>query len=86
MPDDIDRHSIDLLSSVWHLMDLTPEGRDDWYADVSYHERNVLPNDDLAGSGSPLPRIGTLKPPGCETQSAPCIRCVSWQGAVRSIA
>jgi len=42
MPDDIDRHSIDLLSSVWHLMDLTPEGRDDWYADVSYHERNML--------------------------------------------
>jgi predicted dithiol-disulfide oxidoreductase (DUF899 family) len=42
MPDDIDRHSVDLLSSVWHLMDLTPEGRDDWYADVSYHERNVL--------------------------------------------
>ena len=41
-PDDIDRHTIDLLSSDWHLMDLTPEGRDDWCADVSYHETNVL--------------------------------------------
>ncbi|MEX0875663.1 MAG: DUF899 family protein [Actinomycetota bacterium] len=27
---------IDLLSPVWHLFDLTPEGRDDWYPSVRY--------------------------------------------------
>jgi predicted dithiol-disulfide oxidoreductase (DUF899 family) len=39
MADDIDQRGIDLLSPVWHLLDLTPEGRDDWYADLSYPER-----------------------------------------------
>jgi predicted dithiol-disulfide oxidoreductase (DUF899 family) len=27
---------IDLLSPVWHLFDLTPEGRGDWYPSLSY--------------------------------------------------
>lgn len=36
MAEDIDQRGIDLLSPVWHVLDLTPEGRDDWYADLSY--------------------------------------------------
>src|SRR6202022_1079976 len=36
MADDIDQRGIDLLSPVWNLLDLTPEGRGDWYADLSY--------------------------------------------------
>jgi predicted dithiol-disulfide oxidoreductase (DUF899 family) len=27
---------IDLLSPLWHLLDLTPEGRDDWYPSLKY--------------------------------------------------
>jgi predicted dithiol-disulfide oxidoreductase (DUF899 family) len=27
---------IDLLSPVWHLLDLTPQGRGDWYPSLSY--------------------------------------------------
>jgi predicted dithiol-disulfide oxidoreductase (DUF899 family) len=41
MADDIDQRGIDLLSPVWHLMDLTPEGRDDWYPALSYPSRNA---------------------------------------------
>jgi predicted dithiol-disulfide oxidoreductase (DUF899 family) len=36
MADDIDQRGIDLLSPVWNLMDLTPNGRGDWYADLEY--------------------------------------------------
>jgi predicted dithiol-disulfide oxidoreductase (DUF899 family) len=36
LAEDIDQRGIDLLSPVWHLMDLTPKGRDDWYAELSY--------------------------------------------------
>ncbi len=39
--DDIDQRGIDLLSPVWHLMDLTPEGRDDWYAELVYSDREI---------------------------------------------
>src|SRR5205823_966917 len=30
MANDIDQRGIVLLCPVWHLMDLTPQGRDDW--------------------------------------------------------
>ncbi len=30
------QRGIDLLSPVWHLLDLTPQGRGDWYADLRY--------------------------------------------------
>ncbi|MBO8194196.1 DUF899 family protein [Streptomyces oryzae] len=36
MSDDIDQRGIDLLSPVWHLLDLTRNGRGDWYAALSY--------------------------------------------------
>jgi predicted dithiol-disulfide oxidoreductase (DUF899 family) len=36
MADDIDQRGIDLLSPVWHVLDLTPRGRGDWYAELSY--------------------------------------------------
>ena len=36
MSDDIDQRGIDLLSPVWHMLDLTPQGRGDWYASLDY--------------------------------------------------
>ena len=34
--EDIDERGIDLLSPVWHLLDLTRRGRGDWYPALSY--------------------------------------------------
>jgi predicted dithiol-disulfide oxidoreductase (DUF899 family) len=42
MADDIDQRGIDLLNPVWHVMDLTPRGRGDWYAELSYPERDAV--------------------------------------------
>ncbi len=36
MADDIDERGIDLLAPVWHLLDLTPRGRGDWYPSLDY--------------------------------------------------
>ena len=36
MADDINQRGIDLLTPVYNMLDLTPGGRDDWYADLSY--------------------------------------------------
>ncbi|MFE9650454.1 DUF899 family protein [Streptomyces sp. NPDC006365] len=36
MADDIDERGIDLLAPVWHILDLTPQGRDDWDASLDY--------------------------------------------------
>ena len=36
MSDEFDQRGIDLLCPVWHVLDLTPEGRDDWYAELEY--------------------------------------------------
>ncbi|MFG2958608.1 DUF899 family protein [Streptomyces sp. NPDC048291] len=36
MADDIQERGIDLLTPVWHLLDLTPQGRGDWYPTVDY--------------------------------------------------
>ena len=36
MADDRRERGIDLLSPVWHLLDLTPDGRDDWYPKLRY--------------------------------------------------
>jgi len=31
-----DQRGIDRLCAVWNVLDVTPEGRDDWYAELSY--------------------------------------------------
>ncbi|GGV75350.1 hypothetical protein GCM10010294_40010 [Streptomyces griseoloalbus] len=36
MADDIDERGIDLLAPVWHLLDLVPLGRGDWYPSLDY--------------------------------------------------
>jgi predicted dithiol-disulfide oxidoreductase (DUF899 family) len=36
MSEDIDQRGIDLLSPVWHILDLTRQGRDNWFAALSY--------------------------------------------------
>ncbi len=35
----IDQRGIDLLSPVWHLLDLTRQGRGDWFAALDYPAR-----------------------------------------------
>ncbi len=41
MADDIDQRGLDLLSPVWNILDLTPQGRDDWYPELSYAPRGA---------------------------------------------
>ncbi|MEV0698354.1 DUF899 family protein [Saccharopolyspora sp. NPDC050389] len=36
MSEDLDERGIDLLNPVWHLLDLTPRGRGDWFAALDY--------------------------------------------------
>ncbi|GAA4632273.1 DUF899 domain-containing protein [Actinoallomurus vinaceus] len=36
MSDDIDQRGVDLLSPVWHILDLTRNGRGDWMAALGY--------------------------------------------------
>ncbi|GHJ39741.1 DUF899 family protein [Streptomyces sp. TS71-3] len=36
MADGIDQRGIDLLTPVWHILDLTPRGRGDWSAGLDY--------------------------------------------------
>jgi predicted dithiol-disulfide oxidoreductase (DUF899 family) len=36
MGDGINERGLDLLSPVWGLLDLTPKGRGDWYAELDY--------------------------------------------------
>jgi predicted dithiol-disulfide oxidoreductase (DUF899 family) len=36
MADDRRERGIDLLTPVWHLLDLTPRGRPDWYPSLTY--------------------------------------------------
>jgi predicted dithiol-disulfide oxidoreductase (DUF899 family) len=39
MADDIYERGLDLLNPVWHLLDLTPQGRGGWYAELAYPAR-----------------------------------------------
>jgi predicted dithiol-disulfide oxidoreductase (DUF899 family) len=39
MADDVNQRGIDLLCPTWHLLDLTPYGRDDWYSSLDYGTR-----------------------------------------------
>ena len=36
MAEDINERGIDLLAPAWHVLDLTPEGRGEWYAELDY--------------------------------------------------
>jgi predicted dithiol-disulfide oxidoreductase (DUF899 family) len=36
MSPEINGRGIDLLSPIWHVLDLTPQGRGDWYAKLEY--------------------------------------------------
>jgi predicted dithiol-disulfide oxidoreductase (DUF899 family) len=42
MAHDIDQRGIDLLTPVWNVLDLTPQGRDDWYAELEYPARSKV--------------------------------------------
>jgi len=34
--DDIRERGIDLFAPAWHILDITPQGRGDWYAGLDY--------------------------------------------------
>jgi predicted dithiol-disulfide oxidoreductase (DUF899 family)/uncharacterized protein YndB with AHSA1/START domain len=36
LAEDIHERGLDLFMPVWHVLDLTPQGRGDWYAELSY--------------------------------------------------
>jgi predicted dithiol-disulfide oxidoreductase (DUF899 family) len=36
MSPEIQERGIDLMSPIWHVLDLTPQGRGDWYAKLDY--------------------------------------------------
>jgi predicted dithiol-disulfide oxidoreductase (DUF899 family) len=36
MASDINERGIDLLSPIWSMLDLTPQGRGDWYTKLEY--------------------------------------------------
>ena len=36
MADDINQRGLDLLNPVWHILDLTPGGRGEWFAGLDY--------------------------------------------------
>jgi predicted dithiol-disulfide oxidoreductase (DUF899 family) len=36
MAENVSERGVDLLSPVWHLLDLTPHGRGNWYASLNY--------------------------------------------------
>jgi len=40
MAPDIKERGIDLLNPVWHMLDLTPQGRGSWYAELDYSKRS----------------------------------------------
>jgi predicted dithiol-disulfide oxidoreductase (DUF899 family) len=42
MGPDIGERGIDLLSPVWNMLDRTPQGRGDWYAELEYPARTAL--------------------------------------------
>lgn len=42
--EDLEQRGIDLLSPVWHVLDLTPQGRGDWYPSLSYTENTYTEN------------------------------------------
>ena len=41
MAPDINERGIDLMSPIWHMLDLTPQGRGAWYAKLDYPLRDV---------------------------------------------
>jgi predicted dithiol-disulfide oxidoreductase (DUF899 family) len=36
MAPEIKERGIDLLAPIWHFLDLTPEGRGNWYTSLDY--------------------------------------------------
>jgi predicted dithiol-disulfide oxidoreductase (DUF899 family) len=36
MAHDVSERGLDLMSPIWHILDLTPQGRGDWYAGLDY--------------------------------------------------
>jgi predicted dithiol-disulfide oxidoreductase (DUF899 family) len=40
LAEDVNERGIDRLAPVYNLLDLTPQGRGDWYAELSYGRRN----------------------------------------------
>jgi predicted dithiol-disulfide oxidoreductase (DUF899 family) len=48
MAPDIQQRGIDLLAPIWQFMDLTPQGRGDWYANLDYGTKVQARQNDAA--------------------------------------
>jgi len=59
MSEDIDQSGIDLLTPVWHILDLTPQGRDDWYADRQPLSRSPPPARAVSRRDPEVPWVGS---------------------------
>jgi predicted dithiol-disulfide oxidoreductase (DUF899 family) len=42
LADDINQRGIDRLTPVYNMLDLTPQGRGDWYAELSYEKSSTV--------------------------------------------
>jgi len=50
MGPDILERGIDLLTPIWHFLDLTPQGRGSWYASLNYGNKSTsLPRSFIFG-------------------------------------
>jgi predicted dithiol-disulfide oxidoreductase (DUF899 family) len=47
---DIQERGIDLLNPIWHFMDLTPQGRGNWYASLAYGTESAFPSSEVRRS------------------------------------
>jgi predicted dithiol-disulfide oxidoreductase (DUF899 family) len=45
MDSEIQERGIDLLSPIWHMLDLTPQGRGDWYTKLEYPKQVLRSHD-----------------------------------------
>jgi predicted dithiol-disulfide oxidoreductase (DUF899 family) len=48
MAGDVKERGIDLLTPVYNMLDLTPQGRGDWYAELTYAATRTGPTRDIA--------------------------------------
>jgi predicted dithiol-disulfide oxidoreductase (DUF899 family) len=52
MAPDIQERGIDLLAPIWHFMDITPQGRGNWYASLAYGTKVHAHETEISGDAA----------------------------------